>query len=433
VSGGARRTAIEVAGLVKIYPASGRLRDALRLLLRPSRPPTSGKLALDALSFGVEAGSSLGVVGRNGSGKTTLLRVLAGALRPTSGSVRVEGRVAALLDLGAGIDPEFTGRENALLLGVLAGSTRREMESRVDRVREFSGLGGAFDEPVRGYSAGMVLRLAFATAVHADPDVLLVDEVLAVGDAFFQQRCLRRIRDLQARGCTSVLVTHDPAAVISFCDQALWLEHGRVACAGDPAKVVREYMGARYRDEAALDDSPLAPVEVARAVEADVAPAHGIANVDHRYGDERATIEGIALRGAAGQPLASPVAGELLRVVVTIRSRARIDAPIVGFTLRGHLGEIITATNTAYERRELPALAPGDRISVEFALRWPPFASGTFSLSPAVADGTLDRHHMNDWIDNALVTEAPNPEVRYGWLKLPDVSVRYSLERGDAP
>jgi len=433
VSAGAPRTAIEVAGLVKIYPTARRLRDALRLLMRPSRPPTSGKLALDALSFGVESGSSLGVVGRNGSGKTTLLRVLAGALRPTSGSVRVEGRVAALLDLGAGVDPEFTGRENALLLGVLAGSTRREMEARVDRVREFSGLGGAFDEPVRGYSAGMVLRLAFATAVHADPDVLLVDEVLAVGDAFFQQRCLRRIRDLQARGCTSVLVTHDPAAVISFCDQALWLEHGRVACAGDPAKVVREYMGARYRDEAALDEAPLAAADFARAEEADVEPAHGIANVDHRYGDERAAIEGIALRGATGEPLASPAAGELLRVVITIRSRARIDAPIVGFTLRGHLGEIITATNTAYERRELPGLDPGDRISVEFALRWPPFASGTFSLSPAVADGTLDRHHMSDWIDNALVTEAPNPEVRYGWLKLPDVSVRYSLERGEAP
>jgi hypothetical protein len=127
------------------------------------------------------------------------------------------------------------------------------------------------------------------------------------------------------------------------------------------------------------------------------------------------------------------VAGALLRVVITIRSRARIDAPIVGFTLRGHLGEIITATNTAYERRELPALAPGDRISVEFALRWPSFASGTFSLSPAVADGTLDRHHMSDWIDNALVTEAPNPDVRYGWLKLPDVAVRYALERGSTP
>jgi ABC-type polysaccharide/polyol phosphate transport system ATPase subunit len=432
VTSRAERTAIEVAGLVKIYPGAGRLRDALRLLLRPARAATAGKLALDGVSFGVEAGSSLGVVGRNGSGKTTLLRVLAGSLRPSQGSVRVDGRVAALLDLGAGIDPEFTGRENALLLGMLAGATRREIDERVGPVREFSGLGAAFDEPVRGYSAGMVLRLAFATAVHADPDVLLVDEVLAVGDAFFQQRCLRRIRELQARGCTSVLVTHDPAAVISFCDQALWLEHGRVACAGDPAKVVREYMGARYRDEAALDESPLEARSAGLAEEVELEPAHGIANVDHRYGDERATIEGIALRDERGGPLAAPAAGELLRVVITIRGRARIDAPIVGFTLRGHLGEIISATNTAYERRELPPLAAGDLLSVEFALHWPPFASGTFSLSPAVADGTLDRHHMNDWIDNALVTEAPNPEVRYGWMKLPDVAVRYALDRGEA-
>jgi len=304
---------------------------------------------------------------------------------------------------------------------MLAGATRHEMADRVDRVRGFSGLGAAFDEPVRGYSAGMVLRLAFASAVHADPDVLLVDEVLAVGDAFFQQRCLRRIRELQARGCTCVLVTHDPAAVISFCDQALWLEHGRAACAGDPAKVVREYMGARYRDEAALDESPLAPRSVERAEEVELAPARGIANVDHRYGDERATIEGIALRDERGGPLAAPAAGELLRVVITIRGHARIDAPIVGFTLRGHLGEIITATNTAYERRQLPPLGAGDRLSVEFALRWPPFASGTFSLSPAIADGTLDRHHMNDWIDNARVPSADHILPGFQGLKAGDV------------
>jgi hypothetical protein len=250
-----------------------------------------------------------------------------------------------------------------------------------------------------------------------------------VGDAFFQQRCLRRIREVQSRGCTTVLVTHDPAAVISFCDQALWLEQGRIACAGDPAKVVREYMGARYRDATALDEPPIATPKATRALEADVEPARGIPNVDHRYGDERATIEGIALRDAEGRSLAAPVAGALMRVVITIRSRARIDAPIVGFTLRGHLGEVVSATNTTYEGRDLPVLEPGDRITVEFVLRWPPLASGTFSLSPAVADGTLDRHHMNDWIDNALVTEAPNPDVRYGWLRIPDVAVHYALER----
>jgi ABC-type polysaccharide/polyol phosphate transport system ATPase subunit len=370
------------------------------------------------------------VIGRNGSGKTTLLRLLAGVLEPTTGKVSVRGRVAALIDLAAGVDPGFTGSENALLLGMLAGSARAEMGELLGPIRDFSGLGSAFDEPVRGYSAGMVLRLAFAAAVHAEPEILLVDEVLAVGDAFFQQRCLRRIRSLQERGCTTVLVTHDPSAVISFCDRAMWLEHGRIACAGEPSKVVREYMGARYGETASLEESLLTSEVPVAEGDVEIEPARGIPNVDHRYGDQRAVIVGVVLRDAAGRSLAEPRAGEMVKVVVTCLCREALRAPIVGFTLRSRLGEVVSASNTAYEGRPLPGLEPGDRITVEFALKWPGFASGTFAFSPAIAEGTLDRHHMSDWIDNAMVAEVANPEVRYGWLRLEEVSVQWSLQRG---
>ena len=227
-----------------------------------------------------------------------------------------------------------------------------------------------------------------------------------------------------------MLVTHDPSAVISFCDQAIWLEHGRIACAGDPAKVVREYMGARYRDDSSLEESPLDEEAPAEESQDEIEPAVDLPHVDHRYGDRSGVVEGIALRDARGRHLSTPEAGELVRVVVTCRCLKPLRAPIIGFTLRSRLGEVLSATNTAHEGRRIPQLGPDDRVTVEFALKWPALSSGVFSFSPAIADGTLDRHHMSDWIDNALVTESSNPDVRYGWLGLEQVSVRWSLERG---
>jgi hypothetical protein len=315
---------------------------------------------------------------------------------------------------------------------VLAGATRRQMYAALDAVQAFSGLGAAFEQPVRSYSQGMTLRLAFAAAAHADPELLLIDEVLAVGDAFFQQRCLMRIRELQQKGCTVLVVTHDTGAVFGFCDEAIWLEHGRIVASGDPARVVREYMGAYYRDAAELDEDLVSPiVETGATDEAGDAPlpAIGVPNVDHRYGDGRARIEGIALRDRNGQPLGVATPGDLVRVVITVRAAAALPTPNIGFSLRNRLGEVVTATNTTYAGHPVAPLGAGDSVTVEFALRWPAFATGTFSFSPAVANGSLDRHQMNDWIDNAIVTEAANVSARYGWLQLENVAVRLRVER----
>jgi ABC-type polysaccharide/polyol phosphate transport system ATPase subunit len=424
--------AIRLEGVRKDYTLEQGARRAWRMLR--GAPPARYKTALSDLDLEVEAGTTLGIIGRNGSGKTTLLRIVAGSLAPSAGRVEVRGRTATLIDLGAGIDPESTGRENALLLGLLAGATRKQMQAALDTVQVFSGLGAAFEQPARTYSAGMSLRLAFAAAAHADPEVLLVDEVLAVGDAFFQQRCLMRVRELQRRRCTVMMVTHDPSSVFGFCSRAIWLEHGRIAASGDPARVVREYMGAQYRDAAALDSDLVEPPPAsAQAACSDaIQPALDIPNIDNRYGDGAARIEGIALRDADRKPLTMPVRGETVRVVISVRAVSAIERPNVGFTLRNRLGEVIAATNTTYEGRPLPALASGARATVEFSLRWPPLASGAFSFSPAIANGDLDRHHMNDWIDNAIVMEATNLDARYGWLQLEDVVVRAHVER-DAP
>lgn len=425
--------AIVVETLTKVYTVTGRPSDPLRALL--GRPVGGGASApaLDGVSLRVPRGTSLGIVGRNGSGKSTLLRILSGTLSPTSGRVRTSGRVSALLDLGVGISPDFTGRENAVLLGILAGRTRRQAIEALPEVATFSGLGDAFERPVRTYSNGMVLRLAFAAAVQTVPDVLLIDEALAVGDAFFQQRCLRRIRELRAGGCTVVLVSHDPSAIASFCERALWLEHGRVVCEGEPERVLREYLGARYQDQAALGDDLLEHGDVGREDPSeDVEPACGVPHEDHRYGDGRACVEGVALRDAAGKPVGAPETGRPVRIVITARARAAMASPVIGFTLRNRLGDVVTATNTHHEGTLLPPLRPGDRVSVEFAIRWPPLAPGPISLSPAVADGTVEAHRMCDWIDNALLLHAVNARAPFGWMSLEGVGVRCAYQRADA-
>ena len=431
MSGSSREPVIRVESVRKVYPLQPTLGDALRGLVF-GRLSGRGKEALAGVDLEVEAGTTLGVVGRNGSGKTTLLRILAGVLQPTEGRVRTRGRIAGLLELAAGIDPKFSGAENAVLLGLMAGATRREMRSRLDAIRAFSGLGEAFDQPVRSYSSGMSLRLAFSTAVHSEPEILLIDEVLAVGDAFFQQSCLLRIRQLQAAGCTIVLVTHDPSAVLGFCSRALWLEHGRVVCSGDPAKVVREYLAARYERGDTLDSGRLDGDAAPQAHSDDpVPPAETIPKIDNRYGDGAARLEGIALRDEAGRPLAVPLAGRPLRVVISARAVSDLHSPVIGFALRNRLGEIITATNSSYEGHPLAPLSAGSCITVEFVLQWPSFVSGMFSFSPSVADGSLDQHVMNDWIDNALVVEVSNPDALYGWLRLEGVEVRSSVSSED--
>ena len=229
----------QISKVYKSYPGP----FALLRELGSGRPSHRSFAALETVSFRVRRGESFGIVGNNGAGKTTLLKILAGTCAPTSGDVRVRGRVAALLELGVGFDPEFTGRRNLYFGGALAGFSREEIARRESGIIEFSGLGDEIDRPLKTYSAGMMLRLAFSLATSFEPDVLIVDEVLAVGDGEFQSRCLNRIRGLRDRGCTAVLCSHALHQIETFCTSALWLHRGRVRAMGSSRDVV-----GRYRD-----------------------------------------------------------------------------------------------------------------------------------------------------------------------------------------
>ena len=418
--------AISVRGLSKIYPEARSSIDPLRYALRMLRgAPTFGPAAVADVSFEVASGKALGIVGRNGSGKSTLLRILAGSLRQTSGEVQVRGRRGALLDLSAGINPDFTGVENARLLSILAGAGQRDSEARLPAMREFSGLGDAFEKPVKTYSSGMILRLAFSAAIHGDPEVLLVDEALAVGDAFFQQRCLRRIREFRASGGTIVLVSHDPSAILSLCDEAIWLEHGRVAHHGHPDEVIRHYLAARYRDDCSLESEFSSPeMTFDLATEAPVERADKLPEGDGAFGDGRAAIVGVALRDERGHQIDTAQVGAAVRIVVTARANESLHDALIGFTVRNRLGEIITATNTEHEGVSLPDLEAGEEISVEFGFDWPPFSTGSCSISPAIATGTIGAHRMCHWVENCVVVQSHNLRAVFGWFSIEGLSVR---------
>ncbi len=238
------------------------------------RPPARRLQVLRDVDLSVPAGATLGVVGQNGSGKSTLLKLVAGIYRPTSGQVRISGRLAALIELGAGFHPEFSGRENIYINGIILGRSRREIDQLVDSIIDFAELRDFIDEPVRTYSSGMYMRLAFAVATTIDPDVLVIDEILSVGDEHFQRRSQDRMEDFQRRGKTLVLVTHDAGTVEKWCDMAVWLDQGRVASRGEPAAVLAAYRSAIAARER---NGPLAagPLEIAPPPEAafeDAAP-----------------------------------------------------------------------------------------------------------------------------------------------------------------
>src|SRR6187401_2765109 len=242
--------AIELADVTKIYRRYGgrqfyTLKSALlrRSLLRDLRPDQTFP-ALTNVSFTVPRGSTYGVIGRNGSGKSTALKLVAGITKPTSGTVRVDGRISALIELGAGFHPEISGRENVFINGIMLGLTKREIQHRFDEIVEFAELQEFIDAPVKTYSSGMYMRLGFAVAIHVDPDVLLVDEVLAVGDEGFTHKCLDKFGEFRRRGKTILLVTHSLGLVERFCDEALWLDGGKVQAQGDPKRVVGAYLTA---------------------------------------------------------------------------------------------------------------------------------------------------------------------------------------------
>jgi ABC-type polysaccharide/polyol phosphate transport system ATPase subunit len=353
------------------------------------------------------------------------LQIVAGIFQPTSGTAAVNGRVAALLELGAGFNPEFSGRDNVFLNGSILGMSTRQIGARYADIEAFAEIGEFINQPVKTYSSGMVVRLAFAVAINVDPEVLLVDEALAVGDIYFRQRCMRKVHELRARGVTILYVSHAVSDVKAIGDRALWLDHGRVVDLGDPDRVVAKYLAAMTEK-----DTNYRLIHPARSAASAAASSRGsarapeivetIPNIDHRFGDRRAEILGIAVLDELGAPLHLLDPASRIVVRISVRAHAEVSNPIVGFMLRNQLGIDFAGTNTAREGCELSPLAPGDIVTVDFHLDLPELYPASFSFSPAIADGDLSAYAMCDWIDNAISLQMSRSEQQiYGYIHLP--------------
>ena len=367
--------------------------------------------ALTDLTFSVGRGEVFCIIGENGSGKSTALQLIAGIFAPTAGEVRVFGRVAALLELGSGFNPEFTGRENVYMNGAILGLSEKELDQRYASIEAFAGIGDFIRQPVRTYSSGMTVRLAFSVAIHMDPEILVVDEALAVGDAYFRQRCMRRINEMRDRGVTIIFVSHSVADVRSLGDRALWLSHGRAMAMGDSGEVVAQYLESVAGGER---NTPETRAATSRAV----AAADSIPNIDHRAGDGGAAILGIAVLDEFGDPLHLMIPRSKILVRISARARRDLERADIGVRLRNHLGLDFAATSAAREGHSPGFVKAGETITADFHFEIPELYPGAFSFSPWISDAAANT--LCDAIDNAVTVQmARGDGPVYGYVQVP--------------
>jgi len=426
--------AVQFSNVSKSYSIYAAPRDRLKELATFQRRKFHTEFwALRDVSFDVRRGETFCVIGENGSGKSTLLQIAAGILAPTSGTATAHGRVAALLELGSGFNPEFSGKDNVYLNGAILGLSTKDMDRRFPDIEAFAEIGDFIQQPVKMYSSGMAVRLAFAVAIHVDPEILLVDEALAVGDVYFRQRCMRKVHELRQRGVTILFVSHATGDVKALGDRALWLEKGVVKALGKTDLVVSQYLAAMSEKDRAYQVHEQAhefPLDAARSAQAPEEIVEEIPNVDHRFGDGNAEVIGIAVLDIEGARVASLKPDSTIVVRISVRAKANLDRPIVGFMLRNHLGLDFAGTNTARERQDLPPMMAGDVCTVDFYLDLPALYASTFSFSPAIANGSLDHYSMCDWIDNAVVLQMEkSSQPMYGQFHL-DCRVKVNTKVG---
>ncbi|WP_167496450.1 ABC transporter ATP-binding protein [Desulfopila sp. IMCC35006] len=414
--------AIRVVSICKRYEIYNTPRDRLKQFFLPSMQRLTGRhplqyfkefWALRDVSFEVKKGETIGIVGRNGSGKSTLLQVICGTLFPTSGSVETDGRIAALLELGSGFNPEFTGRENVYLNGAVLGLGNKEIDMRFDEIVAFADIGDFIEQPVKTYSSGMYVRLAFAIQANVDPEILIVDEALAVGDPAFVHRCMDRIHTLQAGGTTILLVTHDSLAVKRFCSKAYWLDRGTLRLSGESNDVVDAYLHELFDNVSSTVKTVTAESNWNYSENGEFIWETTIPNQDRRLGDLTAKVIGLAIYDINGQKISATQSNEkvLLRFSVI-----NVSIPVgtelsFGYIFRNFRGEEIAATNTNLEECvpvRVSSLKEVFNIAVEIFL--PSLHSGSYSISVGVSHCLNRKIKLADRIVNGLFINVVNPK-----------------------
>ncbi|MBQ0720512.1 MAG: ABC transporter ATP-binding protein [Gammaproteobacteria bacterium] len=439
--------AIRVQGLSKCYQIYDNPRDRLkqfivprlrRLFRRPPKQYFREFWALNDVSFDVKKGETVGIIGRNGSGKSTLLQMICGTLHPTSGSIQTNGRIAALLELGSGFNPEFTGRDNVYMNASVLGLSTEEIDSRFDDIAAFADIGEFIEQPVKTYSSGMMLRLAFAVIAHVDADILVVDEALAVGDAFFTQKCMRYLRNFMKTG-TVLFVSHDTGAVVNLCSEAILLNRGLVAKSGIPKDVIEHYLATLYESnqvtDGAVTDDPSTALSLEqgsgeyRDMREALINASTLRNDievfkfesdQEGFGTGDAKIVSVRILDSDGTPLAWVVGGEDVILEIRCLAYKDIHRPIVGFQFKDRLGQIVFGDNTYLAYQYSPQMVEKNcELVARFEFRLPVLPSGDYSIAAALADGSQDNHVQYHWMHDALIVRVHASSVCFGLMGIP--------------
>ena len=443
---------VRVEDISKLYPihqsAAHVLGRRVGSLFRQTTPKKNTvHRALENISFELQRGDSRGIVGRNGSGKSTLLQMIAGTLCPSSGSLSTLGRIAAILELGAGFHPDFTGRENAVLQLAILGFSADQAAERMEAVEAFADIGKFFEEPIKTYSSGMLVRLAFGVIAHSEPDILIVDEALAVGDALFVQKCLRFIEAFRKDGIL-LFVSHSTSAVRTHCDRALWIHSGQAHMMGPSNQVTEAYIEAFFNEnnkqvEASIDalsdadsEEQKKPVKLPTTV---IPASRNSPRIDMRrafingsnlrndlkvipfdreeaqsFGNRGARIEDVDLLNEKGQALSHCVGGERVCLRVVVTCYRLLKSPIVGFFVRNSVGLEIFGDNTFLSSQmdgKSPSVQPGQLLSARFDFEMPILPEGNYTMTISIADGDEHTHIQHEWIHDAIAFESLSSSV----------------------
>ena len=413
--------AISLRNVSKCYKRYSHPVDRLKELLFPGKSRAEDFWALRDINLEITKGETLGIIGQNGSGKSTLLQIIAGTLTPTTGKVGVNGRVSALLELGSGFNPEFTGKQNVFFNGQILGLTREEITDKFDKIAAFADIGDFLDQPIKTYSSGMIVRLAFAVVANTDPQVLIVDEALAVGDAKFQARCMKRIRQLKEQGVTILFVSHDSSSVKILCQRVALMSCGKILEVGNPKDVVNHYIAllssepnsngiashlhANTRD---LNFPSQSPKEITKI---------------HRHGNQFAVLNYVKLTNIEGQAIYPEKleTGSVFKIVIGLEAKSNLSDLVIGFSIRNLMGLVVYGTNTYLMNFQLPQLSSGQQIIVEFRLPCY-FNKGIYTLTVGIHS---EEGISYDWMDDVIIFEVNNSNLCEGIV---DLGTQISLQ-----
>ncbi len=427
--------AIKIKNLSKCYHIYGKPHErVLQMLMRHRKKYYREFWALNDVSFEVRKGETVGIIGRNGSGKSTLLQMICGTLTPTKGSVETYGRIAALLELGSGFNPEFTGHENVYMNASILGLSKEEIDHRYQDIIAFADIGDFIDQPVKTYSSGMMVRLAFAVIAHVNADIIVIDEALAVGDAFFTQKCMRFLREFMKKG-TVLFVSHDTSSIRNLCNRAIWLEKGVMIQEGTPKEVCELYLEAFYEVQQGSGTKTLFKTKklnepivfkdqrLVYLNQSNLRNDLQIFKFDSNaasFGKGGAQIYDVRLLNQDEEALAWVVGGEKVILRISAKAHQELNSPIVGFYIKDRLGQTLFGDNTFLTYSTEPVNCMQDCIvQADFVFHMPLLPCGEYSINVAIANGTQETHEQHHWIHDALFFKSESSSVAAGLIGIP--------------